>query len=175
MIYGVNGLGIIVLLLDVSCDWTYGSCMGILVRASSKSDSVRMLVLQLGVSDIHRKPLGLQYKTLHFDSICRTSFGKRIGSVEALSTIFPGIVHTALKRQAPLRLLIQRVQTNSVSKPKLVIGMSKSSNGAGRSIQPPAISCNCREQSPVVQVVVKTQQMHSNSRIQNKMRSNFMP
>jgi hypothetical protein len=36
--------------------------------------------------------------------------------LEVVLTIFTGNVHTALKRQAPLRLRIQRVQTISVFK-----------------------------------------------------------
>ena len=38
--------------------------------------------------------------------MCWSSFCKRIGSVEVVATIFPGNVHTALKRQAAFRLLI---------------------------------------------------------------------
>ena len=41
--------------------------------------------------------------------------------MEVVATICPGNVHTALKRQAPLRLLIPLIQTNSDSKPKKLI------------------------------------------------------
>ena len=51
-------------------------------------------------------------------SICRSSFCKRIGSVELVATICPGKVQTALKPQALLRFPIQLVKTNSESKPK---------------------------------------------------------
>ncbi len=79
---------------------------------------VSKLVFQLDVSEIKRKFLRSQHKTLISVSICFSSFFKWLGSVEVVATMCPGNIHTALKRQAPLRLLIPRKQPKSDSKTK---------------------------------------------------------
>ena len=148
-------------------DWMYpwtGSRMGILVRASSQSESLyfNSMFLRLGGN-----LSACSTRRFISVSICRNSFCKRTGSVELVATICPGNVQTALKSQAPLRFPIQLVQTNSESKPNLVSWRSNLSNGEGtqgRSIQPSAISCISQGQSPIVEVQIQLTDSNSSIR-----------
>ena len=93
-------------------DWMYpwtGSFMGVAVRASSQLERLyfNSMFLRLGgklSACITRLFILI---SISWSSLCRT-----IGSVEAVAATCPGNVHTALKRHAPLRLLIRPFQTN---------------------------------------------------------------
>ena len=90
--------------------------MGVLVRASSQSESLYLNSMFLKLSGKPCLPF-----TRRFNSISNScsSRCKRAGSVEVVATICPGHVHTALNLQVPLRLPIPQIQTNPESKLKI--------------------------------------------------------
>ena len=69
-------------------------------------------------TSVERMKSASSTRLLNSVSNCCSSCCKRHGSVEVVATICPGKVHTALKRQAVLRLPIPFFQTKSDSKPK---------------------------------------------------------
>ncbi len=141
--------------------WT-GSRMGVLVRASSQSESLyfNSMFLTLGGN-----PSACSTRHFISISICCRSSCKRIGSAEVVTTTCPGNVHAALKLQVALSSLIQLVQTKSESKPKLLSRSPRSyATEKGDRISPQRFhATNSRGQSPIVEV--RTQKTHSNSNI----------
>ncbi len=96
-----------------------------------------LLKMRKALSEIKRKSLRPMHKTLNFVfqiSIGCSSFFKSVRLVDVVATICLGYVHTALKHQAPLHLLLPLMQTKSNSKPKIEDPMYPTERGNSLSV-----------------------------------------